>query len=184
VAQCCFRRATEAYSPECVEGSSVLKNPSMPLGARIKAGSFSELQLQKPCKWPQYSEGVVHFEHQGPEIELPYIVYPHKYALRSIRGTSSERCCGGEVGRSSWGRSSFRGPAAPTRMCVQAVLKAGRIGLGPRGRREPAQRLQRRSRRLWRDMVEVSVSGAARRTVYFRNTRQSTARIDRTVRKC
>jgi hypothetical protein len=91
---------------------------------------------------------------------------------------------GGEVGRSSWGRSIIRGKAVLTWMCVQAVLKAGRIGLGPRGRREPAQRLQRRSRRLWRAMVEVSVSGAARRTIFFRNTRQSTARIDRTVRKC
>jgi hypothetical protein len=82
------------------------------------------------------------------------------------------------------GRSTIRGKADLTWMCVQAVLKAGRIGLGPRGSPEPAQRLQRRSRRLWRAMVEVSVSGAARRTIFFRNTRQSTDRIDRTVRKC
>jgi hypothetical protein len=32
-------------------------------------------------------------------------------------------------------------------------------------------------------MVEVSGLGAARRTIFFRNTRQNTARIDRTVRE-
>ena len=42
-------------------------------------------------------------------------------------------------------------------------------GLGPSGRRGPRPRLQRRSRRLWRAMVEVSSSGAARRTIYCRN---------------
>jgi hypothetical protein len=30
-------------------------------------------------------------------------------------------------------------------------------------------------------MVEVSVSGAVRRTIFCRNTRQNTARIDRTA---
>ena len=55
------------------------------------------------------------------------------------------------------------------------------MGLGSSFPRGPMPRLQRRSRRLWRDMVEVSRSGAARRTIICRYVRQSTARIARTA---
>ena len=67
-------------------------------------------------------------------------------------------------------------------MGVYIIRVEGRnMGLGPQGRREPTPRLQRRWRRLWRTMVEVSRSGSARRRIFCRNVRQSTARIDRTV---
>jgi hypothetical protein len=45
------------------------------------------------------------------------------------------------------------------------------IWSGLQGRRGPTPRLQRRSRQLWRAMVEVSGSGAARRTIFCRNVR-------------
>jgi hypothetical protein len=54
------------------------------------------------------------------------------------------------------------------------------MGLGSSGHPGLASRLQRRSRWLWRAMVEVSVSGAARR-IFRGNVQQSTDRIARTV---
>jgi hypothetical protein len=53
------------------------------------------------------------------------------------------------------------------------------MGLGPSGRRGPTSRLQRRLRRLWRIMVEVSRSRAPRRTIFCRNVRQNIDRIAR-----
>jgi hypothetical protein len=65
-------------------------------------------------------------------------------------------------------------------VCI-SCLNGCSMGLGPRGRRGLTPRLQRRSRRLWRAMVEVGRSGAPRRTIFCRNVRQNSARIARTV---
>ena len=57
------------------------------------------------------------------------------------------------------------------------------MGSSPQGRRDSALRFQRRLRQLWRAMVEVSRSGSARRMIFCRNVRQSSARIDSTACK-
>jgi hypothetical protein len=60
-------------------------------------------------------------------------------------------------------------------------LEGHSMGLGPRGHRGSTPRLQRRSRRPWRAMVEVVDRRAPRRTIFCRNVRQNSARIARTV---
>ena len=63
----------------------------LPLLTELPRSGIIVIPYAEPCMGHQYSDGVVHLEHQGPEIEPLYIVYPHRYALGSIRGTPSER---------------------------------------------------------------------------------------------
>jgi hypothetical protein len=61
-------------------------------------------------------------------------------------------------------------------------LEDRNMRLSPQGRGGLAPRLQRRSRRLKRAMVEVSRSGAVRIMISRHKIQQNTARIDRTAR--
>jgi hypothetical protein len=58
-------------------------------------------------------------------------------------------------------------------------LEGRKMRSSSRGRRGSAPGLQRRSRRLWRDMVEVSRSGAVRSRIFRHKIQQNTAHIAR-----
>jgi hypothetical protein len=77
-----------------------------------------------------------------------------------------------------WGRQEFTGALQYERYGLADTgvrtcrLEGRNMELGPSGRRGPTLRLHRRSRRLWRDMVEVSGSRTAGKTTFCRNVRK------------
>jgi hypothetical protein len=92
-----------------------------------------------------------------------------------------------DVGTGAGGRQVLRPPVHDERYALPDIgvctrrFEGRNTRLGPSGRRGLTPRLQQRSRRLWRAIVELSRSGAVRSVVSWRNVHQNTARNARII---
>jgi hypothetical protein len=124
--------------------------------------------------------GLSLLDSQGQPL---YVAHAHNDALRWMRGILSEHRhrYGGRGSQEFRPRVHYQRYGLPDFGVCTRRFEGRNTRLAPSGRRGPTPRLERRSRRFWRDMVEVSRSGAARRMISRHKIQQNTARNDRII---